>query len=112
MHSGLGLDLDQIWFGFWRWAAGAPTARVNRARTEFVDEEACVDRTRDEVTDLERAYHRFGLDPVEGAADRAAALGTVGRAAEDAGLDTAFEIGGIVGGHFREQAVVGILGRP
>ena len=99
-------------FGFSRWAAVAPAAGGNRARAEFVYEEACVDRTRDEVTDLERAYHRFGLDPVEGAADRAAALRAVWRAAEDAGLDAAFEVSGIVGGHFREQAVVGIFGRP
>jgi len=64
------------------------------------------------VADLERAYHLFGSDPVQGAADGAAALGAVGSTAEDAGLDAAFEVGGIVGGHFCEQAVVGIFGWP
>jgi hypothetical protein len=63
------------------------------------------------VADLEWAYYFFGSDPVEGAADGASALGAIGRAAEDAGFDAAFEVGGIVGGHFREQAIVRILGR-
>ena len=63
------------------------------------------------MTDLEWAYYLFGFDPVEGAADGAAALGTVGRAAENAGFDAALEIGGIVGGHFGEEAIVGIFGR-
>jgi len=63
------------------------------------------------VADLERAYYLFSFDPVKGAADGAAALGAIGRAAEDAGFDATFEVGGIIGGHFREQAIVGILGR-
>jgi len=63
------------------------------------------------VADLERAYYLFGFDPVQGAADCAAALGAIGRAAENAGFDAAFEIGGIVGGHFGEEAIVGIFRR-
>ena len=63
------------------------------------------------MADPERAYYLFGLDPVQGAADCAAALGAIGSAAEDAGFDATFEVGGIIGGHFREQAIVGILGR-
>jgi hypothetical protein len=63
------------------------------------------------VADLERAYYLFGFDPVQGAANSAAALGAIGSAAEDAGFDATFEVGGIIGGHFREQAIVGILGR-
>jgi len=63
------------------------------------------------VADLERAYYLFGFDPVQGAADCTAALGAIGSAAEDAGFDATFEVGRIIGGHFREQAIVGILGR-
>lgn len=63
------------------------------------------------MADLEWAYYFFGFDPVEGAADGAAALRAVRRAAEDAGFDAAFEVGGIIGGHFCEQAIVGIFGR-
>lgn len=63
------------------------------------------------MADFEWAYYFFGFDPVQGAADGAAALRAVGRAAENAGLDAAFEVGGIVGGHFREQAIVRIFGR-
>ena len=63
------------------------------------------------MADFEWAYHPFGFDPVQGAADGAAALGAVGRAPEDTGFDAAFEIGGIVGGHFREKAIAGIFGR-
>lgn len=106
----LRLDLDQAGLGFWFGAAGAPARGMNRAGAEFVDEEACVDRAGDKVADLERAYNFFGSDPVEGAADGAAALGAVGSAAEDAWFDAAFEVGGIVGGHFCEEAIVGIFG--
>jgi hypothetical protein len=63
------------------------------------------------VAYFERTYYLFGFDPVQGAADGAAALGTVRSATEDAWLDAAFEIGGIVGGHFGEQAIVGIFWR-
>ena len=63
------------------------------------------------MADLERAYYLFSFDPVKGAADGAAALGAIGSAAEDAGFDAAFEIGGIVGGHFCEQAIVWLFGR-
>ena len=57
------------------------------------------------MADLERAYYLFGFDPVQGAANSAAALGAIGSAAEDAGFDATFEVGGIIGGHFREQTV-------
>ncbi len=63
------------------------------------------------MADLEWAYYLFGSDPVQGAADGAAALGAIGSAAEDARFDATFEVGGIVGGHFREKAIVGIFGR-
>ena len=57
------------------------------------------------------AHYFFRLDPVERAADGAAALRAVRRAAENARLDAAFKVRRIVGGHFREQAIVGIGGR-
>ena len=63
------------------------------------------------MADFKRAYYLFGSDPMQGATDGAAALGAIGRAAEDTGLDAAFEVGGIIGGHFREEAIVGIFGR-
>lgn len=63
------------------------------------------------MADLERAHDFFGSDPVEAAADGAAALRAIGSATKNARLDAAFEIGGIVGGHFREQTVVGIFRR-
>ncbi len=63
------------------------------------------------MADFEWAHYLFGFDPVQGAADGAAALGAVGRTAEDAGFDAAFKVGGIVGGHFGEEAIVGVFGR-
>ncbi len=63
------------------------------------------------MADLKRSYHFFGSDPVEAAADGAAALRAIGSATKNAGFDAALEIGGIIGGHFREQAVVGIFRR-
>jgi len=63
------------------------------------------------MADFQGANNAHGFEPVEGAADGAAALGAIGSAAEDAGFDAAFEIGGIVGGHFCEQAIVWIFGR-
>src|SRR5580704_10212424 len=59
------------------------------------------------MADFERAYYLFGFRPVQGAADGAAALRAIRRTAEDARLDAAFEISRIVGGHFREEAIVG-----
>ena len=63
------------------------------------------------MANFEWAHYLLGFDPVEGAADGAAALGAVRCAAEDAGFDAAFQIGGVVGGHFGKQAIVGIFGR-
>jgi hypothetical protein len=63
------------------------------------------------MADLEGAYDLFGPDPVQASADAAAALRAVGRTSEDAGFDAAFEVGGIVGGHFREEAIVRIFRR-
>ena len=63
------------------------------------------------MADFEWTYYLFGFDPVQGAADGAAALGAIGSATEDAGFDAALEVGGIIGGHFCEQAIVRIFGR-
>ena len=60
------------------------------------------------MADFEWAYYFFGFDPVEAAADGAAALRAIGSAAKNARFDAALEIGRIIGGHFREQTVVGI----
>ena len=78
---------------------------------KLVDEQACVDGGGYEMADFEWAHDSLGFDPVEGAADGATTLGTIGSAAEDAGLDAAFQVGRIIGGHFCEQAIVGIFGR-
>lgn len=45
---------------------------------------------------------------MEAAADGAAALRAIGIAAEDARFDAALEVGGIVGGEFGEDAIIGI----
>lgn len=48
---------------------------------------------------------------MQAAADGAAALRTIGRAAEDAGFNAAAEVGGIIDGHSGEDAIARILGR-
>ena len=50
-----------------------------------------------EMSDAQRAADLDGANPMQSAADRAATLGTIGTPAKDAGFDTGFEIGGVVG---------------
>lgn len=61
------------------------------------------------MIDLDGACYGDGSDPVQAAADGAAALRAIGGAAKDAGFDSAAKIGGIIGGHSGEDAVAGIF---
>lgn len=58
----------------------------------------------------QRADNFFVADPVKAAAGGAAALRTVRRAAEDAGLDASVEVGGIVDRHFGKRQSEGLVG--
>jgi hypothetical protein len=49
-----------------------------------------------------------GSDPMQGAADGTTALGAVRRATENTRLDTALQVGRIVGRHLGEEAVIRI----
>src|ERR1700732_1528763 len=59
----------------------------------------------------ERAGHLHGADPMQSAADSTAALGAVWSPAKDAGLDAGLQIRGIVRGHSRKKAIIGIFRR-
>src|ERR1700704_2962450 len=79
---------------------------MNRAPLEAIDERADGDRGLNEMPNLQGTRDLFGADPMQTAAGGAAALRTIGCATKHAGLDTRFEVGGIVDGHFREETVL------
>src|SRR5260370_40257964 len=61
------------------------------------------------MSDAERAGDLHCANPMQSAAERAATLGAIWSPAKDAGFDTGFQIGGVVGRHFREKTVLGIF---
>src|ERR1700730_16561182 len=83
---------------------------MNRAPLEAIDEGADGDRAFNKMSDLQRARDFFTANPMQPAAGGTAALRTVRRATKHAWLNTRFEIGGIVDGHFREKTVLGTAG--
>jgi len=75
----LGLsDLDESAVGGPRRRAGLPARGLSGTGAQTIDEQADVDRALNEMVDLHGADDRNGPDPVQAAADGAAALRTVG----------------------------------
>ena len=106
-----GLDLHKLGLAVWLRGGRAPARCASAARSQAVHHSADFHRTRDEVIHFYRTGHFNVAHPVQAAADGAAALGAVGRAAENAGFDARFEIGRIICGQFREDAIVRIRRR-
>ena len=77
---------------------------------ETIDERADGHGGFDEMADCQRACEFFVTDPMQAAAGGTATLRAVRRAAENAGLDTRFEIGGKVDGHFGEKTITWAAG--
>src|SRR5580704_4805688 len=84
---------------------------MHRAPLETIDERADGHGGFDEMADCQRACEFFVTDPMQAAAGGTATLRAVRRAAENAGLDTRFEIGGKVDGHLGKKAITWTAGR-
>src|SRR5690349_6275571 len=72
---------------------------LSQHRTHF-------DRTVYQSFNPYRSQYPYGLEPMQTAADGATALRTIGSSTEDAGLNSSLQIGGVIGRHFGEQALV------
>ena|SRR5215469_5070366 len=104
------LDLNQPSLAFCSGRFVMPSFRSTRFTLKghpFADGHGCANQ----VTDLQGASNLDGIDRVQSDAGNAAALATIGRTAENARLDTGFEISRVVDGHPRKQALPGITGR-
>src|SRR5579862_7454941 len=104
-------DMNQGWGGAGEMASGVPAIRASAIVAEAVHGGADVEGSVDQVRDAQGARDFFVLNPVQGAADAASALGAVGVASEDAGFDVGFEVGRIIGRHFCEETGLRILRR-
>jgi hypothetical protein len=74
-------------------ASGLPTVRRNGFSTEQIHCRADPQRRANHVANLERACNFDVADPMQRAADHAAALSAIGLSAEDAGFNLGAEIG-------------------
>ena len=75
---------------------------------EAISKQADSDGAADEMVDLHGTRQLDRLNPMQAAADRAAALRTVRVPAKNARLDSTAQIRRIIDGHFGEKAVVGV----